>query len=346
MYYGEKGIFSYRENYCEQLDGTECTSKTVAEFGEKLNLNAKTVAVGYEDGSVKHYAYALAAGLSENGYGVFLPDDTPLAVFMHCVNILRADCGIFIHSGKLLKISLWDGMGMPVENFDFRNEECALTPSRFNAPSITSFPSLEQIYLNTLRCPPLKATVSCANRRIRRLWEMIFPHEGDIILQVSADGMNVTVYSENFGFINKDRLIMMYAYILLKKGENVALPEDFHFIAEEIAEKLGGNSKVIRNDRELLREQRFTYDMLYLASQLVCNNIQKLNEDIPQFYTAKREISAECENFGDDTVRQENGRICIKRSGKNRLTLIAEAYDTETASELCNNYQFPPNVRN
>jgi hypothetical protein len=61
----------------------------------------------------------------------------------------------------------------------------------------------------------------------------------------------------------------------------------------------------------------------------VCN-------EVPGFYTAKREIITE--NCNEKDFFGTSGKISITHSGKNRITVAAQAYKAETASELCCNY--------
>ena len=133
--------------------------------------------------------------------------------------------------------------------------------------------------------------------------------------------------------------MLAYALHLMKNKENPALPENMHFIAQELAEK--HNCKITEGGSDynsIILKQRFTIDPLFLCIQLLnkIDSFYELCSEIPDFYTAKREFSTEYfDLFAEKTIIDNNGRIKISNSGKKRITLTAQAYNAETAAELC-----------
>lgn len=61
---------------------------------------------------------------------------------------------------------------------------------------------------------------------------------------------------------------------------------------------------------------------------------------LPQFASVRREVTLDnAEKIPVKKAYSENGgKILISRSGKNRITLVAQAYNSETASELCHSW--------
>ena len=63
-----------------------------------------------------------------------------------------------------------------------------------------------------------------------------------------------------------------------------------------------------------------------------------LIKELPQLASAKREVAFSFTDTDIPTDRQINengGRIKLTRSGKNRVTLTAQSFSSETAAELC-----------
>ena len=52
-------------------------------------------------------------------------------------------------------------------------------------------------------------------------------------------------------------------------------------------------------------------------------------------YAGTDTTGVEVHLFAEKTIIDNNGRIKISNSGKKRITLTAQAYNAETAAELC-----------
>lgn len=352
-YSGENKLFSFRDGYCEALPNVTIGSTETAEFGKTLSGFFKRFSIGCDGFSNMHVLYAMCSGLSECGRDVYVCENTDLPSFRFGLPLLSADCGIFISGDDCLKISFFNADGFPVSS--------GMLTSIMNAfPSepaprcgkITSSTSFREIYINNLADTfggagrSIPAGISCGNRSVRSLWLEFFSGEDDtLVFQISDDGQKVNAYSSQAGFISYEKLILAYALKLSENGQAVWLPENFHYAADFINNGTPLNIKRFSTDNPIPPEasgQRFLADPLYMCIHLADNRNDFIRtvKTLPQLVTAKREIIIESvENIPcGKTILESDGRVIISRSGKNRITLLAQACSSETASELCSQW--------
>lgn len=344
-YYGEKDIFSFRSNFCESLK--DISTESAAGLGRVCGGLYGRIYTAFSDSKSRPVVFSFCAGAAEAGSEVFLSENTDCHSFRFGIGHTSAECGFYFTENK---ISFYNRQGFPMtgkeitENYEKYSQSSAGIKGR-----IIMLSPLREIYLNsiadTLRdCSfPFNAFISCGCSSVRNIWHHFFNGENEkFILQVSDDGMHVNAYSSDYGFISYERLILAYCAVNAEKNKTVVLPDEFHFTAEDYAEKY--HFKVIRAsfDEELTEKmpiQRFLCDPLYMCTGLF-RNYEKFNEIIggmPAFGSARREICTEiCNQLKKNhIICDKKGRIILSRSGKNTLSLTAQAYDSETASELC-----------
>ena len=347
-YLGEKGIFSFREGKCEEISRSAAGSTEMAAFGRTIAPFFSRFSVGSCGFQRLHLLYALCSGISECGKDVFICENTDLPSFRFGSPLISADCGIFIGSGTGLELSFFDRSGavLPVSVLEkIMNSEPA--PAAGKSGKITSATSFRNIYVNNISDSlngvgfPISAGISCGNRSVRSLWLEFFTGEDDeLVFQISDDGQRVNAYSRELGFVSYERLILAYALKLADSGEKIWLPESFHYGAE-----LACDNGIIRfsDDSgipENAENSRFLRDSLYMCCHLANDRIRFISavRRIPSISSVKREIAAD--NAEKAPLRRmiddDKGRVIITRSGKNRLTLLAQAMSSETAAELCN----------
>lgn len=345
-YYGEKGKFSFRDNFCEEI--AESDIGEIADFGSVLGSVFKRVALGTDNPSKYSELYALAGGISKSGADVFIINDV-MPVFRYGINSVDCQCGVYLSGGAKLRVLFFDKYGISAEN-DVKNiYECNKNIKSEKNGKISQVLHIGDLYFNSIKdCMGSNfsesAVISCGNSRIAKIWRKFFTSEkGDVIFQVSEDGERVNCYNTELGFISYERLLLAYAVLLWEKGEKVILPHKFHYAGERLADDLKAEYEYhnSQNSRKVF-EQRFTLDTLYLCVQLMnCGKpLAEVMRKLPKFYTAKREIFSDfAMNESERTVISSNGHVNIAKSGKNRLTLTVQSMDAETAGELCGSWE-------
>lgn len=67
------------------------------------------------------------------------------------------------------------------------------------------------------------------------------------------------------------------------------------------------------------------------------NRFDSVLKELPALASAKRELTVDRVNrfSPQKSMMTPNGRVIITQSGRNRLSLVAQAMSSETAAELC-----------
>lgn len=352
-YSGENRYFSFRDGYCETLPDINIASAETALFGRCISRFFRRFSIGCDGFRNMHILYALCCGLSECGRDVYVCENTDLPSFRFGLPMLSADCGIFISGSGSLKFSFFDSAGFPLPSSAMTEiMKAAPADTAAKCGKITSSTSFREIYINNLADTfsgtgsSIQAGISCGCRSVRSLWLEFFSGEDDtLVFQISDDGQRVNAYSSHVGFISYEKLILAYALKLSADGQAVYLPENFHYAADFTGGKSPLKIKRFSPDNAVPPEavkQRFLIDPLYMCIHLADNRRDFMNliKSLPQLASAKREISIDSmENIPcGKTILENDGRIIISRSGKNRITLLAQAHSAETASELCSHW--------
>ncbi|MCD7810686.1 MAG: hypothetical protein LUG91_02375 [Ruminococcus sp.] len=354
-YLGENDLLSFRDNFCEVLPNKNFTSANAADFGISLPAKFGSIAVGCADEKMRHILFALCSGIADSGRDAYICENTDLPSFKHGVSIINPDLGIYISGSRRPTFSFFSGTGFPANKAQMRsifNSERSETPEFVG--KIIPVSSLNDIYIANIsenissEQIPVNARVSCGNKHIRKLWNEFFRSESEndsLIFQVSDDGQHVNAYSSEIGFISHDRLILAFSLRLWRQGQAVFLPENFHYAADDLAEKYGYRLNRFCSDTDIPHEavsQRFLNDPLFMCVKIVSeySKFIRLIKETPVFASAKREIYyADSANIhGEKHIIEALGRIHITSGGKNRITLIAQSYDAETAAELCSEW--------
>lgn len=350
-YSGENKYFSFRDGFCESLPNVNIGSAEATELGRTVSRFFRRFSVGCDGFSHMHILYAICCGLSECGRDVYVCENTDLPSFKFGMPLISADCGIFISGENCIKISFFGESGFPVTSellTGIMNAEPAETVEKCGR--INQSTSFRSIYIDNIADSfggtgsSIPAGISCGNRSVRSLWLEFFTGEDDsLVFQISDDGQRVNAYSSQVGFISYEKLILAHALNLSQQGQAVYLPENFHYGADFLTSE--SPLKIIRfsTEKKIPEEvvkQRFLSDSLYMCTHLARNNIIKSVKALPQLVSAKREITIDSvENIPyGKTILENDGRIIISRSGKNRITLLAQAYSSETAAELCSDW--------
>ncbi len=348
-YLGENNFFSFRDSCCEAVSEAAVSSKEASEFGRCIAGNFRRICVGCEAFRRLNIVYALCCGISEAGITVYLCDNTEMQSFRFSIPLLGCDCGIFV-GGQGLTFSFFGSCG-EVMNRDMLRKLLSSAPAPVSGKCgrIHTVTSFSCIYTSNIadsipdHNSKLPAGVSCGSKAMRSLWLNFFnENDEELVFQVSDNGQKVNAYSLNYGYIPQDKLILAGAVMLTDKGSEIYLPENFHCCADEILTSFNRKaipfSSASPAPRQAL-EQRYLHDMLYLCCQLASRRQLFFNiiSQMPDFRSVRREIVfSVLDKLPEDTViPDKNGRIIVSRSGRQRISLTAQAYSMETAAELC-----------
>lgn len=340
-YIGENRQFSFRDGCCETLPGAVLGTAGASELGRVCAGQFRRFCVGCAGFSHTRLLYAVCCGIAEAGRDVFVCENTDMPSFRFGLGLLGADCGIYVSGG--VRLSFFEGNGFPAgrERMSaIMNGDPAQICER--SGKIAAATSFREIYVNNVAdragagSEPVKAGVSCGSRSVRALWSEFFSGGEDIVFQVSDDGSRVNAYSVMHGFISHERLIMAYSRLLQTRGETVYLPDDMHYAAD------GGQCVRFDMNGEIPRgavEQRFLIDPLFMCVELTSDmkRFDAVLRSLPAAATVRREVTVgdfSKLTLGED-IPAQGGRVRISRSGKNRVTLAAQAFSSETAAELC-----------
>jgi hypothetical protein len=344
-YIGENPTFSFRAGGCEVRPGATLGAAGAANFGRVLAGQFRRISVGCAGFSNTHLLYALCSGIAEGGQDVYVCENTDMPSFRFALKPLGADCGIYVASNVKMAVFRGNGFTMgAAEMTALMNGKPAHAAKKCGKMSTIS--SFRDIYVNNLAdslkdsFKPVQAGVSCGDQAVRSLWGEFFTGGDDLVFQVSDSGSRVNAYSALHGFISHERLIMAYSRLLSLSGEVMYLPEGLHYAADELAPGQKAPRFDIFGDipEEAVR-QRALADPLFMCVQLTAD-MQRFNailRDLPQAATIRREVvvgSAGKVPCGEE-FRTQTGRIRLTRSGRDRITLAAQSFSAETASELC-----------
>ena len=350
-YLGENRHFSFRDGCCESLSGTVSNSSDAAEFGRTIAGHFKRFAAGCENFNHTHILYAISSGIAECGKDVFMYENTELPSFKFGYPLLSADCGIYISGNGSIRISLFDESRFPLcdRTLTAIMDDSAGEPAE-KFGKISSVSSFRNLYVNNiadaleLHGERIGAGISCGNPNVRSLWQNFFTGEDDnLVFQISDDGERVNAYSTEAGFISHEKLALAYAVKIAQSGRTAFLPDDFHYAADylnndsnKLIERFSAENKI---PQEVI-EQRFLFDPLFMCAHLAKNKklFLHLIKELPQLASAKREVAfsfTDTDILTDRQITENGGRIKLTRSGKNRVTLTAQSFSSETAAELC-----------
>lgn len=348
-YIGENSKFSFRDGFCEPIAGTVITSSDIVDFGRALAGLFSRISIGCENEESLHMVYAMSSGIAECGKDVFLCKNIDLPSFRYGLPITASECGVYF-SGNLQKLSFFYENGFSLSDVHLEKiMNAGSSPTATKCGKITLFNSLRQIYINSIRdsvCKnelPIKAGISCGSKIIRNLWQEFFTGQDDsLIFQISDDGQKVNAYSTELGFISHEKLILAYALMNIKSRNELWLPNDFHYAAKEICSESNIIVKQYNPQSGIPDEaalQRFMRDPLFMCTALASerNIFLETLKKLPGFASAKREIILNLSLYEpfSKTISYPKGKVNITKSGKNRVALTAQAYDSETAAELC-----------
>ncbi|MBR4628118.1 MAG: hypothetical protein IKO47_10555 [Ruminococcus sp.] len=345
-YYGENSYFRFSAGCLESTCPERPSVSAAADAAACLASHFRRFSVGCDGFSHVHHLYALCSGISAAGRDVYVYENTDLPSFRFGFPLLSSDCGLFISENSTLRISVFGADRLPVsaellaELMQNRNNDaCAEKCGR-----ITPAASFRSLYTANIReklaLPDegLDAAVSCGTRSVRTLWEYIFTNENsNLVFQVSTDGQTVNAFSQKHGFIPAEKLLLAYA-AMFPDAEGTPVPVYIHFAADVPGISI---SRLSPDELSALPQERIRHitDPLYLCAALASDRgrFSEILSQLPEMSSVRRDITVTFRDMKPfrRTVPCSGGVVRLTRSGRNRLSLIAQARSAETASELC-----------
>ena len=189
---------------------------------------------------------------------------------------------------------------------------------------------------------------------------------GGIRLHLGAEGRRLSIFDPEAGYIWPERVTAALCYMRLEDGGELALPYDAPLAVDELAARYGKRIHRYLNcpadgcdaeARRLAAEQPWTRDGLMAAVYLLSwlkrrrTTLAKVLEKLPEFAVATKTIRCEgnpgriirgLQGRGEEgpaegtRIREKTGVVTVRPTKRGKsLVLMAEAADTEMASELC-----------
>ena len=367
----------------------DITPEFCSRLGAALSVVTSTrrIAISSESNNASiAMKHAIMSGASGGGGEVFdlgtssLPQLIYTAELLGCGVVARIKCGIFAG------IEIFGKSGLPLTRMEERRLEAALLRAEYKNADWNSFGAIrkhtecDDLYTAMLRQyanfnSNYRIKIDCNNtattRNIAPVFESISSCSGEIlVVTLTEGGCAAEIYTGSNIKIGHDKLILLAAASLMKKGHDVALPNDFASSADFLAASYG--RKILRyflcsNDsgdefaRKLAVKQIFLRDGAVLALNVLEHlaengiRIEDAIKTIPHFASERREVSITCPpqriiaqlcnatsggvGKGEGVLIGNNLENVIIRSAKKgkSLFLFAESLSSETASELCDN---------
>lgn len=332
-------------------------------------------------------AYAFASGAAAAGARCIFAGDCCAPAVAYAAKVLGCAAGCHVRTEITASLGLFSGDGLPLYRSFEESVERELRGTRelpySHFGDIRIFGGAEDIYaagIGTLLRSELTrvyADVYSSSPSVMRVCERILEGKGNkngerIAFRISADGKRISAYSEETGYVFRDKLIMLCCRRLFEQGRDAAVCGKAPRALEKLAGLYGrkilscGGAVCINEKspserciaaRKAASEQLFTSDGIALMVTVLDilgseeKTLGEALEGLPEYADISRYIPADRPSellkrlcipgmeesgvIGDG----ENGRVTIRpvRTGKG-VMLCVESYAAETAAELCDFY--------
>ncbi len=334
-------------------------------------------------------AFAFASGAAASGADCILAGECPATAASYTLRQLGCTGGCYVHTEVTasLRMMAADGLGLFADCEDRiadRVRRCADIPYAHYG-RISRFDGAEELYASAVRGMMssdggrIYADINSSSESVMRCCERILegrnPRTGTrIAFHISGDGGRISAYSDETGYVFRDKLIMICCMDLFEQGIDAAMCGRPSAALEKMAESYGRNiiscgrsvcldgkkpSVGCAEARKLASSQLFMHDGIALMARvtdLLRRNDMTLKEAVdklPPYASVTRFIPADkpsellrrlCTVSADGTADGvvadgAGGRVVIRpvRTGKG-VMLSVESYALEAAAELCDFY--------
>lgn len=362
------------------------TPQTASVIGSSLVGIGPKIGIGYKDNSRASHAMALSlvSGVMSAGGEAWLFGECTEPELAFCVKESGLSAGCYADAGITAKFKFVSSDGLPLKRGEESAIEAGINRNEYKKSGFNHFggalecSGVTKLYRNEIyKCAPkkltgIKAVVNASSRRLALLCDEILSEINDrdgapVVFHISADGREVSAYTDETGYVFHDKLILLCCQRLFKSGRDAALPYSFPTVADDLARMYGcvvlrysGNSRgdADKEARELAAP--FVTDgavlMFGILDLLSSGNVSlsAAMQKIPEFATVNRYVPLD--GYSDEILKSigtsitaeadgavisdTRGRILISpvRTGKGVMMRV-ESYDLEIAAELCDFYQ-------
>ena len=382
------GILCDEDGICGRTN-VSVTPELCCKIGAALASLSEGAIIAVASGdtlSARALKYSAMSGVLSTGSNLWDFGVNFESQFDFCMLKSMADYGVYISSDGAARIKIVAKGGLPLPRSQERKLEGAVNRSEYRRAESEKFgtavdlSSLREMYAIELikaakeNLSGIGVQIKTANAAVRRVLEDALVKlgcglEGDFCLHISADGKQLSVYSDEFGYIRHDKLLVLLCGDYFETEKELAVPYGAPKVLDEIAAQHG--AKLYRYEdcpcdqsdeyaRRLAVDAPFVRDGLLMAIKLLSYlkehavSIAEAVASIPKFGTANRFVSVAVNpttilrKLGDGrqkigeglSLKVDKGDVRIRpvKSGKGVL-LFAESASSETAEEICDFFE-------
>lgn len=323
--------------------------------------------------SAPHLADAVSSGLCSAGINVWRLDNATHGELAFAMDKTDAEVGIEVSADFKTSLRVVTKGGLKISQKLETIIEDNLNFRLFRHSDGNSFGEIRNaepflnLYLDLLsaQLPPrfsgLNVKIRTSDAKTAKLADKLFCHRNDVNGETVTFHLNpteegISAYSEKTGYIFREKLTLIALKFHLAQGMDIALPDTFPDVAEEISKELPGSvsrysTSGENGEKSALKlagesSNLFVNDTLFLCVKIISImqknslSLKKLSQDLPQFYTTRRFVTAgdTQRKIPHTTIRneQEKTRAVIKPVKNSKGYMIfAQSVNAETATALC-----------
>lgn len=328
-------------------------------------------------------AAAFSAGAAAAGADCVSAEVCPATAAAYAVKKLKCAMGCYVHTelDASFKLFASDGLALFGDTEKTIEQELdggkALPYSHYG--SISDFIGAAELYAAKLgellggKLKGIYADVSSPSMAVMSCFEKAIGEKNDrsggrIAFHISGDGSRISAYSDDTGYVFREKLIMICCRDLFESGSDAAVCGKPPRVLEKMAEEYGRRviscgKNICRSEerqsdecacaRRLASEQLFMHDGTALAVRILDilrrhgTSLREEAAGIPSFAGISRYIPVDKPSellkrlCTPDGVLSDNGseRVVIRpvRTGRG-IMLDVESFAMEAARELCDRY--------
>lgn len=365
------------------------TPQLAATVGSAAASAGRRTAVGCGNGAASEaLALAVISGIMAAGSDVWFIGRSTLPELAYCAKLCGAEISCYVEAGVTAKLRFLSADGLPLSGSQERLIEKGINRGEYRRSGFTRFGKtsfcgeIRSLYRGRIwdimpkSAKGIKIIINTPCGRISELCDSIMRDISDkngtpTVFHIGGDGVKISVYTEDTGYIFHDKLALICCKSRLERGETVSLPEDFPHAAEALSEKYGG--RILRYSfcsdgsdseaRQAAESTEFIRDGVILMAELLNimresgKTLKELCAELPDYATVNRFIALDAAKLGHTallrelctekqlrgsgvTINDRRGRVMIRpvKTGKG-VMMHVESYSAEIASELCDFYQ-------
>lgn len=327
---------------------------------------------------------AFAAGAAASGADCICADACPATAAAYAAGQLGCTMGCHIHTEITASLKLFASDGLPLYG-SLEDKICSYLGMTGGIPyshygRVSYFGDAGQLYAAHIagmlphHIDGIFADVNSSSQAVLDCCGRILDRKNDrsgkrIAFHISSDGSRISAYTDETGYVFREKLLLMCQKDLFERGLDSAVCGRPLKASEKLAASYGRKiftceknicvshsspSEQCLNARRLASQQLFTFDGIALMAkvlEILSRKGTSLSEelsDLPSYAGLSRYIPADrpsellerlCSDGSGLLSDSESGRVIIRpvRTGKG-LMLNVESYAAETAGELCDFY--------